>query len=114
MPPPSNGDVDVPGGKVKLGRLQALVDKLVAESIDAKKKGLALASELRDFKEGGVVGKIKAIALLKKDGQALVDNVKGIRDDAKEIKEAYSADPRGALWGLIGILTGLLHRRFAN
>lgn len=44
---------------------------------------------------------------------ALKSDLATLKADAAEIRDEARGDPRQLLWGLLGIVTGVLHRRFA-
>ena len=71
-------------------------------------------SELEQFKESGVVGKIKALARLKAEKDVALERIRAVQQDVAAIRSRLRENPLQFLWGLFGILTGLVHRRFAH
>ena len=65
-----------------------------------------VSGDLASLKSGTPIEKVKAALQLKSEVAAL-------RDEAKSIKEQAQRDPWLMLYGLPGLLTGLLHRRMA-
>ena len=65
-----------------------------------------VSGDLASHKSGTPIEKVKAALQLKSEVAAL-------RDEAKSIKEQAQRDPWLMLYGLPGLLTGLLHRRMA-
>jgi len=65
-----------------------------------------IADDVRALKEGNVIQKVKALASLKGDVKALRD---GTKAEISDLKEQKSTNPLHALWGLVGIVTGMIH-----
>ena len=118
---------DLKSGNVleKLGALRSIRDDLAAVKVTAsdarelafkagdgsKLVGIrdrlaTVSGELKTLKSGNPVAKLKAAMELKGEVAAL-------RADAQSIKEQAQRDPWLMLYGLPGLLTGLLHRRMA-
>jgi len=118
---------DLKSGNVleKLGALRSIRDDLAAVKVTAgdarelafkagdgsKLVGIrdrltTVSSDLASLKSGNPVAKLKAAMELKGEVAAL-------RADAQSIKEQAHRDPWLFLYGLPGLLTGLLHRRMA-
>ena len=77
---------------------------------DAKKT----RSDLQRFQETGVIGKIKTIARLKSDKDVALQRVNAVKSDVETLRGKLHEEPLQFLWGLLGIVSGLVHRRFAN
>lgn len=71
-------------------------------------------SDFDDFRESGVVGKIKAIARLRDDKDEALEAVSAVRADVDAVRDDFRERPLQFLWGLFGTITGLLHRRYAH
>ena len=82
------------------------VEKLRGDLIKAKADVEKLKSANPITKLKGVVALKSDVAGIKENAQAALDQVQLVREDAKEKPLQY-------LWGVLGIITGLAHRRFA-
>ena len=82
------------------------VEKLRGDLIKAKADVEKLKSANPITKLKGVVALKSDVAGIKADARAALDQVKIVKEDAKEKPLQY-------LWGVLGIITGLAHRRFA-
>ena len=71
-------------------------------------------SDFDEFRESGVVGKIRAIARLREDKDEALEAVSAVREDVQAVRDDFRERPLQFLWGLFGTITGLLHRRFAH
>ena len=71
-------------------------------------------TDLAQFKESGINEKIQAIALLKSDKDAALGHVETVQADIAALKEQFHGQPLKFLWGLIGMISGLAHRRYAH
>lgn len=74
-------------------------EDLVASMAEAR-------AELETLKKGNLMEKLKALAALKAD-------VANIQTEAAKAKQKAKEDPKSLLWGLLGIVSGLVHRRVA-
>ena len=77
-------------------------------------QALQTKADLDEFRESGVIGKIKAIARLKSDKNAALDQLGKVRNDVDAIRNDLREQPLQFLWGLFGLLSGLVQRRFAH
>lgn len=82
------------------------VEKLRGDLLKARADVEKLKSANPITKLKGVVALKSDVAGIKENAQAALDQVKLVREDAKEKPLQY-------LWGVLGIITGLAHRRFA-
>lgn len=71
-------------------------------------------SDFNEFRESGVIGKIRAIARLREDKDEALEAVSAVREDVNAVRDDFRERPLQFLWGLFGTITGLLHRRFAH
>ena len=71
-------------------------------------------SDFDEFRESGVVGKIRAIARLREDKDEALEAVSAVREDVQAVRDDFRERPLQFLWGLFGTITGLLHRRYAH
>jgi len=107
QPPPENKSPPDDGTKRLLGKL---ISDVTALRDDAKKT----KADFQQFQESGVVGKIKAIARLKSDKNVALERVEAVKSDVASLRGRFREEPLQFLWGLLGILSGLVHRRFAS
>ena len=103
VPPP----VDADTGQIRNpGAASQPVVKLpddYQDLVDAVKKA---REDLAALKTGNILEKAKAAAALKGD-------LATIRAEASQVKRKAEDDPAQMLWGLLGIVSGLAHRRLA-
>ena len=90
------------------------VQQLLKDVPQLRDQALQTKTDLNEFRESGVIGKIKAIARLKSDKNAALDQVAKVKSDVDSIRDDFRQRPLQFLWGLFGLLSGLAHRRFAN
>jgi len=107
QPPPENKSPPDDGTKLLLGKL---ISDVTALRDDAKKT----KADFQQFQESGVIGKIKAIAQLKSDKNVALERVEAVKSDVASLRGKFREEPLQFLWGLLGILSGLVHRRFAS
>jgi hypothetical protein len=60
------------------------------------------------------IQEIRALARLKSDKDEALARVEAVRADVETLRSRFRENPLQFLWGLIGMITGLIHRRFAN
>ncbi len=70
--------------------------------------------DLETFKQSGLLGKVKAIAILKSDQKKTLEQVSKVKSDLKAIRTEFHGQPVQFLWGLFGLLTGLAQKRFLD
>jgi hypothetical protein len=76
-------------------------------SVELLKADLAKArADIDRLKSANPLEKLRGVVALKSDVAAIKEHAAAVKDEAQ-------GDPMQFLWGLIGIGTGLLHRRFA-
>ena len=88
--------------------------QLLKDMAALRDQTLRTKSDLDELRESGVIGKIKAIARLKSDKDQSLQRVEAVKSDLETLREKFREKPLQFLWGLFGLVTGLLHRRFAN
>jgi hypothetical protein len=66
-----------------------------------------VAGEIAAVRSGGFIEKTKAVLALKREAQLA-------KQDLASLKERTRENPVELVWGLFGIFSGLLHRRFAT
>lgn len=93
---------------------QQLIDRLLADVSALRDQASETRTDLEEFKESGVIGKIRAIARLRSDKDEALERVEAVRADVAAIRSRFRENPLQFLWGLIGVLSGLIHRRFAH
>lgn len=77
-------------------------------SVETLKGDLARArADIERLRSANPIEKLRGVVALKSDVAALKQDAARLRDDTRE-------NPLHTLWGLFGIATGLLHRRFAS
>jgi len=91
-----------------------LVGKLVNDVTALRDDVARTKGNLKEFQESGVIGKIKAIARLKSDKDEALERVEAVKSDVAAIRDEFGGRPLQFLWGLLGIASGLVHRRFAG
>lgn len=91
-----------------------LIGKLVGDVTALRDDAKKTKADLQQFQESGVVGKIKAIARLKSDKNVALERVEAVKSDVESLRGRFREEPLQLLWGLLGILSGLVHRRFAH
>lgn len=90
-----------------------LIDKLLGDITALRNDARQTKTDLQQFKQSGVIGKIKAIARLKSDKDVALERVAVVKQDVESLRGKFREEPLPFLWGLFGILSGLVHRRFA-
>ncbi len=90
------------------------VQQLLKDVAALRNQALQTKTDLDEFRESGVIGKIKAIARLKSDKNAALDQVAKVKSDVAAIRDDFRERPLQFLWGLFGLVSGLIHRRFAH
>ncbi len=100
-------DGKIAGLQSRIDALRAKIEKLVADARDAIQLG-------KDFQNAGLIGKVARIKKLMATKDELIQEVQSVRDDVEDLKSDVTADPAAYLWGLIGILTGLVRRRLES
>lgn len=93
---------------------QQLIDRLLADVSALRDQASDTRADLEQFKESGVIGKIRAIARLRSDKDEALERVEAVRADVAALRGRFRENPLQFLWGLIGVLSGLIHRRFAH
>lgn len=88
--------------------------RLARDVASLRDQALETRSDFDEFRESGVVGKIRAIARLRDDKDEALEAVTAVREDVRAVRDDFRERPLQFLWGLIGTVTGLLHRRFAH
>ncbi len=91
-----------------------LLTQLLADVAALRDEALQTQADLDTFKESGVVGKIRAIARLKSDKDETLARVEAVKTDVDSIRSRFRERPLQFLWGLLGLVSGLIHRRFAH
>lgn len=91
-------------------KFSELINNVAALREDA----LKTKNDLETFKASGVVGKIKGIAMLRADKERILDHVEQIKGSVASVRNDFREQPLQFLWGLLGLLSGLVHRRFIN
>lgn len=90
------------------------LENALAELAEARETITRTKADYEAFKEGGVITKIKSIAKLRGDKDEVVEHVESLKGTVDELKTQWDEHPFQFLFGLIGLATGLIHRRFAN
>lgn len=106
-PPPENGTPSP-------APTQELVDKLVRDLAAFRDDAKQTRADFQQFRDAGVVGKIRAIARLKSDKDVALERLDAVKSDVESLRGGFRERPLQFLWGLLGILSGLVHRRFAG
>ncbi|MBT6153664.1 MAG: trypsin-like serine protease [Planctomycetaceae bacterium] len=112
IPLPDSSPVPESEGYKK--RPDSAIEQLVEDVAGLRDQAVRTKADLDEFRTSGVVGKIKAIARLKSDKGAALDQVGKVRNDVEAIRDDLREQPLQFLWGLFGLLSGLLQRRFAH
>ena len=93
---------------------ETAIQQLVDDVARLRDQAVQTKADLDRFRESGVIGKIRAIARLKSDKNAALDQVGKVKNDVEAIRDDLREEPLQFLWGLFGLLSGLLQRRFAH
>lgn len=93
---------------------ERLVGKLLEDVAALRDEALKTKADLESFKESGVIGKIKALARLKSEKDVALERVEAVKGDVDAIRNRFREHPLQFLWGLLGLVSGLIHRRFAH
>ncbi len=88
------------------------IENLVADLKELKSEALQTKADLEQFKEAGVIGRIKGIAVLKSDKKELMTKVEAVQNGVQTLKTEFQGNPVQMLWGLFGLVSGLVQRRF--
>lgn len=101
-PPPT-----IPIGQSSVAPAVPLIDtSLISEVAGLREQLAKLKADYTEFRETGLIGKVKSIAVLKEDKAAIEASIAEIRSSAKDIKEG----PLPAIISsLIGLVTGIVH-----
>ncbi|MBL4884379.1 MAG: trypsin-like peptidase domain-containing protein [Planctomycetaceae bacterium] len=86
--------------------------KLLSDVAALREEALNTQADLEKFKESGVIGKIKGIAILRKDKDQILERVAQVKQSVASVRNDLKENPVQFLWGLFGIISGLLQRRF--
>ena len=85
------------------------------EVLQQKKNAATLRETVDKLKNGNPIEKAKAVLTLKREVADLKENAGELRGTVQDVRRDVDGDPLNYLFGLIpGLLTGLLHRRFAH
>ena len=84
----------------------------MADLKELKSEALQTKADLEQFKEAGVIGRIKGIAVLKSDKKELMTKVEAVQNGVQTLKTEFQGNPVQMLWGLFGLVSGLVQRRF--
>ncbi|MCH8830496.1 MAG: hypothetical protein IID45_13045, partial [Planctomycetes bacterium] len=109
-----NPDVSSPNQPPTDNGTKQLLNKLRNDVIALRDNAKKTRSDFTQFQQSGVIGKIKVIARLKSDKDDVLQDVNSVKADVKKLRDNAQEEPLQFLWGLLGIVTGLIHRRFAN
>lgn len=93
---------------------QQLIGRLLADVSALRDEASKTKADLEQFKASGVIGKIRAIARLKSDKDEALERVEAVKADVAALRNRFRENPLQFLWGLVGVLSGLIHRRFAH
>ncbi len=94
-------------------RSDELLLRLAQDLAALRDEAVKTKSDLEEFKESGVVGKIRTLARLKSDKDDALERVASVKADVAELRSQFREHPLQFLWGLFGLVSGLIHRRFA-
>ena len=98
---------DVEGMKGQITSAETKADLAADGAARLERMGISgIADDVKALKDGNVLQKVKALASLKGDVKAAVD---GTKAELSELKQEKSTNPLHALWGLIGLVTGVIH-----
>jgi hypothetical protein len=87
------------------------VDETKAAVAELKDGLLKAKDDLERLKSANPIEKAKAIFALKADAAAIKEDAQAALAEAKALKGDVKEKPLSYLWGLFGILSGLLHRK---
>ena len=90
------------------------VDETKAAVAELKDGLLKAKGDLERLKSANPIEKARAIFALKADAAAIKEDAANALAEAKALKGDVQEKPLGYLWGLFGVLSGLVHRRFAQ
>ena len=90
-----------------IDQTKAAIDKLRADV------GRATAN-IERLKSANPLTKLKGVVALKSDLKTIKADAAAALSSAKATKEDMKERPLSYLWGLLGVISGLLHRRFAH
>lgn len=102
-----------PSNEPPVPESQQVVLRLAKDVAALRDQATKTKADLDDFKEAGVIGKIRGIARLKSDKDEALERVEVVKADVASIRDEFREKPLSFLWGLLGIASGLIHRRFA-
>jgi len=92
---------------------RSLIGRLVTDIQALKDQAAQAKTDFEEFQEAGVLGKIRAIARLRTDKDEALASVDAVKADVAAIRSRFRERPLTFLWGLFGLVSGLIHRRFA-
>jgi len=87
------------------------IDETKAAIAELKDDWLKTKDDLERLKSANPIEKAKAIFALKADAAAIKEDAANALAEAKALKGDVQEKPLSYLWGLFGILSGLLHRK---
>ncbi len=90
------------------------IEQLLQNLKTLREETLKTKADLETFKQSGVIGKIKTIALLKSDKKKTLEQVSKVKRDVEAIRNDFREQPMQFLWGLFGLLSGLAQKRFLD
>jgi len=96
----------------ELSKNDSAVQQLLQNLKTLREEALQTKADLETFKQSGVIGKIKTIALLKSDKKKTLEQVSKVKRDVEAIRNDFREQPMQFLWGLFGLLSGLAQKRF--
>ena len=113
MPPPPPPLEPVPD-PISGPSLSDQLAELKAQLRSVREQAQTAAAQAKEFQAAGVIGKLRSIDDIKETAGSLKAEVGNVRDTVTNIKNDADADPLAFVWSILGLITGLLHRRFAN
>ena len=90
------------------------VDETKAAVAELRDGLLKAKGDLERLKSANPIEKARGIFALKADAAAIKEDAANALAEAKALKGDVQEKPLGYLWGLFGVLSGLVHRRFAQ
>lgn len=115
LPPSSPLPEEEPGAEEKgPSPKDSTLQKTLHDLNVLREQTLQTKQELEAFKQSGLIGKIKTIAILKSDQKKILDQVSNVKSDLEAVRTDFHKQPIQFLWGLFGLLTGLAQKRFLD
>ncbi len=107
---PTQGDLESLGEPKRYDRSEATEDELRDRIREVEDLARRTIQDVQEFKQSGPLGKLKNLSDIKKD----VAEAKAIARRAKSDIDRAKSDPIHTLWVAVGLIAGLLKRRFLN